>query len=333
MHFAIYTSKTTTLPSGDQGDRHHTTATMVRLTFDPDGDVLFTLSISKPASEESDNKSSDKDLADGSQSERPTKRQKTLPQNEEANEQQDLNIENDLEAEECVTEFLVSSSHLKLASKMFRSMLQPHFVEGQALRDSGNVTILLFDDDTAALNVVMKIVHAQSKDLPTEMDSKLLAQVATIVDKYQLQDCVGYFAQEWIKRLTLVQKISSNKAELQSYLCIAWVFKAQSLFAQTTLHAIKHAKKHTLRELSMATVPIPKAVIGMFRKLFTLLSETNHEIFQRDLKRSESVASKKCLRLWKKLSKNTRLIAKFIVQIQRSYSRCMLLKNLIHAIL
>lgn len=239
---------------------------MVRhLVFDPDGDVLFTLSVpventEKPTSDVKDLTSEGK--ANG-EDERAAKRRKVAL--EESNEQQVFGPDQGQKVEECsMVEFLVSSPHLKLASNMFKAMLQPHFAEGKALQDSGKVTIPLFDDDPDAMEVVMNIVHGQSKKMTQEITPKLLAQIAVVVDKYQLQDNADFFTRVWVEKLW--QELPSETgSDLGSYLCISWIFKAENLFEKITVSAMKTATGDMLQDLShgsSANAIIPSVVIG-----------------------------------------------------------------------
>ncbi|KAF2765894.1 hypothetical protein EJ03DRAFT_330570 [Teratosphaeria nubilosa] len=57
--------------------------------------------------------------------------------------------------------FLVSSTVLKLASKIFKAMLAGNFAEAQALRNAsgGPVDITLPDDDAEGMRLMLKFMH------------------------------------------------------------------------------------------------------------------------------------------------------------------------------
>ena len=56
-------------------------------------------------------------------------------------------------------QFKVSSNVLRLASSVFAAMLKPHFLEGRQLQESGNVRIVLAEDDATAMKTVCEAMH------------------------------------------------------------------------------------------------------------------------------------------------------------------------------
>lgn len=73
---------------------------------------------------------------------------------------------------------LVSSAHLKLASPVFKAMLQSNrFMEGQTLKTTGKVEIALPDDDAESVELLMNIVHNRSKRIPRQINVESLSQV------------------------------------------------------------------------------------------------------------------------------------------------------------
>src|SRR5262245_54904596 len=85
---------------------------------------------------------------------------------------------------------LTSSKHLMLASPVFRAMLRPRshrLSEADALMRVGNVSIPLPEDNLPAMSLILKILHHRYSDVPRKIPLSLLAQVAVLVDKYDLK--------------------------------------------------------------------------------------------------------------------------------------------------
>ncbi|KAK3112019.1 hypothetical protein LTR53_012140 [Teratosphaeriaceae sp. CCFEE 6253] len=84
------------------------------------------------------------------------------------------------------TRVRVASVVLSLVSPVFKKMLGPHFLEGQAARSADEPQeIVLPEDDPQATTLLLRIIHFQ-QPLHESVKPLLLANFATVADKY---DC------------------------------------------------------------------------------------------------------------------------------------------------
>lgn len=166
--------------------------------------------------------------------------------------------DNTIEAFDSKIAMLVSSKHLMLASKVFNSMLSPRFSEGAMLQSCGKVDIPIFDDDREALEMVLNIIHGHPKKVPRSIDLVTMTRVSILVDKYDIHEAVEHFADLWIKKLVVKRLPSCMDKTLLPWICIAWVFKKQTVFTSVT----RIAKIYSTEKLSTSDLPIPEKVLG-----------------------------------------------------------------------
>lgn len=89
---------------------------------------------------------------------------------------------------------LVSSSVLKTSSEVFAALLGPNFREGQMKYDTASpATIMLPDDEPAAMALMCKMLHAKATERYFRPDH--LLAFAVVVDKYGCRDAVRLQAQ------------------------------------------------------------------------------------------------------------------------------------------
>lgn len=293
-----WTTTTTTLSNHAaenifQSSSHHQfnmsekpTKVVVRHVFDPDGEVLLTISIPENSTDTKPAEQAKNNVSGGSH-----------------------------------VEMLVSAKHLMLASPVFKSMLQPHFTEGLALRSTGHVTIPLFDDDPNALKIVMNIIHSQAKNIPQQLGLKEFAHVAVLVDKYDLHNMVDHYALGWHEKLK-GKLPKSGYTDLYPWLCIGWVFKLRGLFSHTTMLAIRYSGGDLYEgivEGYPVDFPMPIAIFGMLQHIFNYMMRLIGNL-QRELKMSGSAASRLLFQSWKMPSRNSRITQLFTAYAQQSYS-------------
>jgi hypothetical protein len=155
---------------------------------------------------------------------------------------------------------LVSSKHLMLASSVFVSMLQGNFKEGQALRSKGFLELPLPEDDPVAFTVILYIIHGRSRQVPREVNLELLTHISILVDKYQLQEVVAVYSENWIKQLE--PEVPKGLTEdSTAWLSTFWVFGHADLFKQTTRILARECDD----VIDIENLPIPTAIIGMHR--------------------------------------------------------------------
>lgn len=95
--------------------------------------------------------------------------------------------------------FRVYSLILKVASKPFFSMLGPDWNEGRNLHNYGGpVEILLPEDDAAALEIILHILHHQNNKIPQNLTAEEILCLAITADKYELLECLKLAFGDWL---------------------------------------------------------------------------------------------------------------------------------------
>ena len=112
------------------------------------------------------------------------------------------------------TRLRVSSNVLRLASPVFRAMLEPgRFLEGQTYRDSDDpLTVQLEDDDPIALTTLCKILHFKRVELSCNV--KLLVTFAEVCDKYCCRTAVLFHVTTWLSEFEHSRQTSVQQMEL-----------------------------------------------------------------------------------------------------------------------
>lgn len=139
-----------------------------------------------------------------------------------------------------------NSAILRFTSPVFRAMLGPNFAEGAQLRSSnGNFELELPDDDAAATDAVISILHHTWKP-PKYVPKEQLLPLAQVAHKY---DCVAAvrtdIVSRWVASYTKPRiasgestgfvPMSRDELELEfSVLTAAFVFKRAVRFKQTS---------------------------------------------------------------------------------------------------
>ena len=98
-------------------------------------------------------------------------------------------------------QFKVSATYLALASRTFKSLLRGSMKEATELRENGNTTLLLPDDDPDAFLILLNIIHLNNRLVPRGVDFDKLLQLAILVDKYEVHDATRLYACLWLKGL------------------------------------------------------------------------------------------------------------------------------------
>jgi hypothetical protein len=153
----------------------------------------------------------------------------------------------------------VSSTHLVLASAMFKTMLTSDaFPEGRTLRSEGTLVVKL-SDDLDALIILMNIVHGKTRKVPRHVPLHTLADLAHLVNYYQLHEAVELFSDTWITSLKQETQIESYDPELVlPWLFISWVFQKGSDFQKMTRILIWESDDTLGDEIE--GVPIPASI-------------------------------------------------------------------------
>lgn len=154
----------------------------------------------------------------------------------------------------------MSKKHLTVASRRARRMFQGDYLEAQRSEDDRFYHWKiepLFDPES--LKIVLRILHAQTQDLPNSVTLEMMVSIAEIVDDLDCYGSVSFFANMWTSQLfrTLPSQISD---ELMQWIFIASVFRLDGVYRQATKVAIMQSTKR----LDSLGLPIFPGIIGMF---------------------------------------------------------------------
>lgn len=231
------------------------------LTFDPDGDLLLLLTDSLEVEEPTE--SSDKEdttierTADENFLEHFTAT-RLSPVERSPTDMRPAEVEPTKSQREI--HMLVSSKHLMLASPVFKAMLQHStFKEGDTLQTSGQVKVPLPDDDPTALKILLDIVHGRVRQVPRQVNLKVMTDLSVLVDKYQMLEIVELYAEIWMSTLKSSVPIFFT-ADLLPWLSISWVFGLADQFKQVSRIAMRGSTE--LFGAREEYLPIPQHVFG-----------------------------------------------------------------------
>jgi hypothetical protein len=156
---------------------------------------------------------------------------------------------------------LVSSKHMILASSVFATMLKVDYKEGSTLESKGKVEISLPDEESDLFAILLNIIHGRTKQVPRRIDLVQLTKLSILVDKYQMQEVVGVFAEIWIDALK-ANLPKDHTEDLLSWLCISWVFVDGAIFQKVT-EILMRMSDSEFDEDVMNELPIPESVISI----------------------------------------------------------------------
>jgi hypothetical protein len=154
----------------------------------------------------------------------------------------------------------VSSHRLLRCSPIFRELLDRYIGNpGAAYQTHYPIHIPIWNDDPAILALVLRILHdgdqvyeAEHEELRTiiptaeanidEVDLGTLAQVATLVEKYEMHIVVENSLNKWIDNLWDDMKEASVRDAI-CWMWIAWVFDLIDYFEKVTEYLVKNSTK------------------------------------------------------------------------------------------
>ncbi|KAF4956614.1 hypothetical protein FGADI_3766 [Fusarium gaditjirri] len=136
----------------------------------------------------------------------------------------------------------VSSRHLTLASRTFRSMLKGFWSEASSTSSTFGKPLRLIRAsrwDAVAFAIVLDIIHGRHRGVPRYVDLPLMTRIATIVDYYHCHEVVQIFADFWY------EDISANVAEEYSSrtlmrLFASWVFRNERVWNAASGITLRH---------------------------------------------------------------------------------------------
>ena len=154
--------------------------------------------------------------------------------------------------------FQVSSKHLTLASPVFKDVIQSTHTHDAPSEEHSLARLPLSDDDPDALLLLMRLMHVQFKDVPREVDLGTLAQIATLVDKYELLETTHLSADGWISGIKDSIPTELN-TDLLAWMLIAEVFEDETISKQVKERAIFESKGR----MDAFGFNIPGQILGM----------------------------------------------------------------------
>jgi len=171
----------------------------------------------------------------------------------------------------------VSSYVLERHSVVFRELLERRTTSpGVQHSPREPIRIPLWNDDPRILIMVLKILHDGVRDdgeleelrkiIPDAnmsdkyIDLTTLAQVAVVVEKYQLHVAVKDFLKSWIEDLWNYLECATLKDAL-AWTWITWVFGLTEYFDEATRYLVRHGTG-SIEKDSDLEFPIPSRILG-----------------------------------------------------------------------
>ncbi|KAL6890808.1 hypothetical protein GGI43DRAFT_414851 [Trichoderma evansii] len=134
-------------------------------------------------------------------------------------------------------QFLVSRKHLMLASRRASKVLEGSLKEATPEEDGlfhWNFEPIF---DAKAFEIVMKIIHGQTRDVPVTVNVCMLSQITAIVDDLECQNSVWFFAKGWLSQIK-GQIPRGMSEDLMRWILISFVFEESEIFKTVTGIAI-----------------------------------------------------------------------------------------------
>ena len=138
------------------------------------------------------------------------------------------------------------------ASPIFRGMLQPKgFVEGQDMSKTGSIVVRLPEDNVSAMTILCDIFHLRSGKIPIkDVTSDTMADIATLVDKYDCAAAIQPWPKLWLAQLLDGPELKDTKGmslgEVGKWVHISCHLGYDELFSQMTSTLIRRASHQDL---------------------------------------------------------------------------------------
>ncbi|KAM5347253.1 hypothetical protein ACJ41O_010258 [Fusarium nematophilum] len=135
--------------------------------------------------------------------------------------------------------FLVSKKHLASASRRAHKMFSGGFKEAVPEETDG-LCHWKFEPvfDPRAFELVMKIIHGKTRDIPQVVTTELLAGIAAVVDDLECHDALWFFAKGWLNQMRR-DVPTTICPKLAEWILISFVFEEPMLFEQATRTALR----------------------------------------------------------------------------------------------
>ncbi|KAF4953686.1 hypothetical protein FGADI_5793 [Fusarium gaditjirri] len=138
--------------------------------------------------------------------------------------------------------YLCSKKHLTLASRRAAKLFSSEFKE--ATVESDGLYHWKFEGifNAEAFELVLKIIHGKTRDVPRSVKLDRLADVAIIVDDLECHEAVAFFSTNWLFGYPVGWPTTQELRDkpLAQLILASFVFEHASLFETYTKMAIRH---------------------------------------------------------------------------------------------
>lgn len=154
--------------------------------------------------------------------------------------------------------FLVSSTHLKLASRYFKTLLSARWSGAPAPAAGSCREIAINDCNPHVLGMIVNIIHGRTRAIPKSLTLAELAEFAIAVDFLQCAEAVELAARLWMAPLKLHVPSYWTPA-IPTWIMVAGVFYDQDVLSK----ALKAATEDGPSDFPTNGLPIPLQIKGM----------------------------------------------------------------------
>jgi hypothetical protein len=194
------------------------------------------------------------------------------------------NLEDTVEVLASSKQFLVSSSHLRLASSYFKKALNENWKEGNKIDAEGRINFDILDCDPEALQIWLNVIHGRWLGIPRVISLEMLAKIAVLVDYYDCIESVGLISEVWVSHLEDPHE-DIELREVTLWIFVSWKLRLLQQFKKSTSIAIKRSTK-LLCDLGL---PIPYRILGVFAQGIVLCKVLRQIIDAINQHRQESI--------------------------------------------
>ncbi|KAM0127389.1 hypothetical protein ACHAO1_009562 [Botrytis cinerea] len=125
--------------------------------------------------------------------------------------------------------FHVHSLFLKAASKPFLAMFRQEWQEGQSLlHQNGPEEIRLPDDNAAALEIILAIIHHKNNEISESITASQVLEIALLSDKYDFLDAMKLASN------TFLRSDTKDESDLMRLVVAAYLFRNARAFKDIT---------------------------------------------------------------------------------------------------
>lgn len=159
--------------------------------------------------------------------------------------------------------FRVSSEHLALASRVFRTMLFEGPPESEQLVPDGRLSHSVKRENIPTFELLLRVIHGRFKSVPRTINLEILTSVAILVDEYELHEAAFFFCLTWVEYLkdSMPQRAGSD---LLCWIFISWSLKRPVEFRNATRIAERESIGR-VDENYETCFTIPNKIIGMLQ--------------------------------------------------------------------